>query len=50
VGGANGCVQEWGAHVRRHVDVDGYWVCENGDEDMNTKLECRVKECCGIHS
>ena len=43
---------EWGKHMRRHFQDDGYWVCEteNKRRYMMDKRDCKAKKCKAVHS
>jgi hypothetical protein len=43
--------EEWGKHVRRHFEEEGYWVCrgEGGGRDMVMRYQCRARKCKGVH-
>jgi hypothetical protein len=44
--------EEWGKHVRRQFEEDGYWVCETGRSrrQMVDKEKCKAKRCRAVHS
>jgi len=43
---------EWGKHMRRHFQDDGYWVCEmkNAKRYMMNKGDCKARKCKAVHS
>ncbi|KAH6878712.1 hypothetical protein BKA58DRAFT_101806 [Alternaria rosae] len=43
---------EWGKHMRRHFEDEGYWVCEieNNKRYMMDKGDCKARKCKAVHS
>lgn len=43
---------EWGKHMRRHFEDDGYWICgiENSKRYMMDKGDCKARKCKAVHS
>ena len=44
--------EQWGKHMRRHFEEDGYWVCgsENNGSYMVDRDDCKARNCKAVHS
>jgi hypothetical protein len=41
--------EEWGKHVRRHFEKEGYWICKGEGGEMNRTWGCKAVRCKGVH-